>query len=151
MPSTTVLTEEGPMTEPRYPTEGATQGPFSFGSSGFCINDTWRENGKFLKRILFPELLKSEKAKKSAQDDASMIVDRPWIQAQLQHYGIDFSPDIDPFKAKALLLTTVAHGLVSKSVSINPSRAASLTLYSAIRFRPEFSTSRPHSRKNTRP
>lgn len=39
-----------------------------------------------------------------------MIIDRPWIKAQLQHYGIDFSPDIDPFKAKALLLTSVAHG-----------------------------------------
>ena len=114
------------MAEPRYPAEDATQGPFSFGSSGFCINEIHRESGKSLKRILFPELLNSEKARKSAQDDASMI-DRPWIKAQLQYYGIDFSPNIDPFKAKALLLTSIAHGLVSESMLVSSSRAVSLT------------------------
>ncbi|KAF6220216.1 hypothetical protein HO133_003348 [Letharia lupina] len=106
----TVPTDEGSMTEPSYPIEDATQGPFSFGSSGFHINYTCRESVTRLKKLCFPELLKSEKARKSAQNDASMI-DRPWIRAQLQHYGIDFSPDIDPFKAKALLLTSVAQGL----------------------------------------
>ena len=101
------------MTEPRYPRDDAKQGPFSFGSSGFHINYTCRESVTSLKKLCFPELLKSEKARKSAQHDAS-INDEPWIKAQLQHYGIDFKPDIDPFKAKALLLTSVAHGLVSK-------------------------------------
>ena len=114
------------MTKPRYPNEDATQGPFSFGASGFRINDTFRESGKCLKRLLFPESLKSEKARKSARNDASMI-DRPWIKAQLQHYGIEFSPNIDPLKAKALLLTSVAHGLVSRSTLVTSPRAASLT------------------------
>ncbi len=115
MESTTVLTEEGPITKPRYPTDDATQGPFSFGASGFLINGTHRETLTRLKKLLFPESLMSERARKQARDDASMI-DKSWIKAQLQHYGIDFSPDIDPFKAKALLLTSVAHGLVSKSI-----------------------------------
>ena len=110
MSSNIVLNKEGPMTEPEYP--DATQGPFSFDSSGFYIRDASRESGPRLRRLLFPESLKNKKAKKSAQDDAS-IIDRPWIKAQLQYYGIHFSPDIDPFKAKALLLTSVAHGLVS--------------------------------------
>ena len=116
MPSTAVLAVDGPMSEPRYPTEDATHDPFSFGASGFCIGYTRRESGASLRKILFPELLKSEKARKMAQDDACMI-DRSWIQAQLQHYGIQFSPTLDPFKAKALLLTSVAHGLVSNFVS----------------------------------
>lgn len=130
MPSNTVPTEEGPMTEPRYPTEDATQGPFSFGSSGFLITGTFifRESGKRLKRLLFPESLKTEKARKSAQDDACRI-DGPWIKAQLQHYGIDFSPDIDSLKMKALLLTSVAYGLVSKSTLVSSSRAALLTRF----------------------
>lgn len=116
MPSTTVLAVDGQMSEPRYPTGDATQGPFSFGPSGFCVDYTCRESGASLRKKLFPELLKNEKARKSAQDDARTI-DRSWIQAQLQHYGIHFSPTLDPFKTKALLLTSVAHGLVSNSVS----------------------------------
>lgn len=98
---------------PRYPTENISQGPFSFGASGFLINDIFRESGTHFKKLLFPETLRSEKARKSAQDDAS-VIDISWIKAQLQHYGINFSPDIDYFKAKALLLTSVAYGLVSR-------------------------------------
>ena len=82
------------MTEPRYPTEDATQGPFSFGPSEFLINDTFRQSGTGLKKLLFPETLKSEKARISAQDCAS-VIDIPWIKAQLQRYAIGFSPDID--------------------------------------------------------
>ena len=56
------------MTEPRYPIKDATQGAFSFGSSGFRITGTsnFRESEKRLKRVLFLESLKSEKARKSA-------------------------------------------------------------------------------------
>ena len=104
------------MSKPRYPTGYATQDPFSFGASGFCIGYTRRESGATLRKKLFPELLKSEKDRKLARDDACMI-DRSWIQAQLQHYGIQFSPTLDPFKAKALLVTSVAHGLVSNFLS----------------------------------
>lgn len=114
------------MTEPEYPRSDATQGPFSFGSSGFCVDGNFRESGTRLRRLLFPELLKSEKARNSAQVAAD-IVDKSWTKAQLQHYGINFSPDLDPFKAKALLLTSVAHGLVSKSSSFSRFRTASLT------------------------
>ena len=114
------------MTEPEYPLWDATQGPFSFDSSGLCVDGMFRESGKRLKRLLFPELLKSEKARNSARV-AIHIIDRSWTKAQLQHYGINFSPELDPFKAKALLLTSVAHGLVSKSTSLNEFRAASLT------------------------
>ena len=123
LPSTTAPAKEGSITEPTYPAWDATQAPFSFGSSGFCVDGIWRESGS-LKRLLFPELLRSEKARESAQLAAS-IVDRSWTMAQLQHYGINFSPELDPFKAKALLLTSVAHGLVS--ISLSQFRAASLT------------------------
>ena len=116
------------MSKPRYPIEHATQGAFSFGSSGFCIGYTRRESGASLRKKLFPELLKSEKARKLAQDDACMI-DRSWIQAQLQHYGIHFSPTLDPFKAKALLFTSVAHGLVSKFVSGDCSLSTIINVY----------------------
>ena len=115
------------MTEPKYPAWDVTQGAFSFGSSGFRVDDTCRESEARLKRLLFPELLRSEKARNSAQVAAS-IVDRSWTKAQLQHYVIDFSPELDHFKAKALLLTSVAHGLVSKSTSSSLIRTASLTL-----------------------
>ena len=115
------------MTEPRYPTGDATQGPFSFGASGFRVGHTCRESGTRLRGFLFPELLKSEKARNSAQVAAS-IIDRTWTKAQLQHYGINFNPELDPFKAKALLLTSVAHGLVSKSTSVSLLRVASLII-----------------------
>ena len=75
MPSTTVLAKEVSMTEPEYPVWDATQDPFSFGPSGFCVDGTFRESGTCLKRLLFPELLKSEKAKNSTQV-AARIVDR---------------------------------------------------------------------------
>ena len=111
------------MTEPEYPVGDITQGPFSFGSSGFCVDGTCRESETRLKRLLFPELLRSGKARDSAQV-AATIIDRSWTKAQLQHYGIDFSPELDPFKAKALLLTSVAHGLVGKSTSSSLIRTA---------------------------
>ena len=103
------------MTEPEYPAWDATQGPFSFGSSGFCVDYICRESEKRLRRLLFPELL-GEMGRDSAQFNTS-IIDRSWTKAQLQHYGINFSPELDPFKAKALLLTSVSHGLVSKFTS----------------------------------
>ena len=149
MPSTAVLAMDGPMSEPRYPTEEATQGPFSFGSSGFCIGYTCRESGTSLRKKLFPELLKSEKARKLAQDDACMI-DSSWVQAQLQHYGIQFSPTLGPFKAKALLLTSVAHGLVSQLFLAIAARAPSLTSASVMSFRLKSLTSKLYSRNSTR-
>lgn len=111
------------MTKPEYPASDVTQGPFSFGSSGFRVDATCRESETRLKRLLFPEVLRSEKVKNLAQVAAG-IVDRSWTKAQLQHYGIDFSPELDHFKAKALLLTSVAHGLVSKSTSSSLIRTA---------------------------
>lgn len=118
MSSTKRAINEGSIPEPRYPAEDATQGLFSFGASGFLVNNNFRESGKSLKRLLFPELLKSDKARTSARDDASTI-DNSWTKAQLQHYGISFNPELDSFKAKALLLTCVAHGLVSTSTSVS--------------------------------
>ena len=100
-------------TEPRYPTNGPKQEPFSFDSSGFRVSRIARESGKSLKKLLFPELLATEIARKSAKKDASIIT-APWVKAQLHHYGINFKPDLDPFEAKALLLTCVAQGLVSQ-------------------------------------
>ena len=150
MPSTAVLAVDGPMSEPRYPTgEDATHGPFSFGSSGFCVNYTRRESGAYLRKKLFPEFLKSEKARKSVQDDGFNI-DRSWVQAQLQHYGIYFSPTLGPFKAKALLLTSVAHGLVSHLFLAIAARAPSLTSASVMSFRLKSFTSKLYSRNSTR-
>ena len=149
MPSTAVLAMDGPMSKPRYPTEDATQGPFSFGSSGFCIGYTRRASGASLRKMLFPELLKREEARKLAQDDACMI-DKSWVQAQLQHYGIHFSPTLDAFKAKALLLTSVAHGLVSELFLAIVARAPSVTFASVMPFRLKSLRSKPYSWKNTR-
>ena len=149
MPSTAVLTMDGPMSEPRYPTEDATLGPFAFGASGFSIGYTRRESGASLRKKLFPELLESEKARKLAQDDACMI-NRSWIQAQLQHYGIQFSPTLDPFKAKALLLTSVAHGLVSILFLAIAAQAPSLTFASVMPFRLKSLRSKLYLRKSTR-
>lgn len=126
MPSTTAPTEEGSGTEPKYPARDVTQGPFSFGSSGFYINYICRQGGTRLRRLLFSESLDNEEARQAAQHTVS-IIDKSWIKAQLQHYGIHFSPDLDPFKTKALLLTSVAHGLVRKSRFVTISRAESLT------------------------
>ena len=114
------------MTKPRYPRWGATQGPFSFGPRGFRVDHKCCESAAHLKRLLFPELLKSDKARISARAAASRI-DRAWTKAQLRHYGINFSPELDPFKAKALLLTSVAHGLVSRPRPVSSFPAVSLT------------------------
>ena len=123
------------MTEPSYPARDATQGAFSFGASGFHINETFRERGQNLRRLLFPESLKSKKARMSALNDAS-VISIPWIKAQLQYYGIDFSADTDPFKAKALLLTSVAHGLVSTSVLRDSVASSIITNSSVVRCSP---------------
>ena len=130
----TLPTNEGSMSKPDSPTEDATQTPFSFGPSGFRINYVCRESVTRLRKLCFPEELKSEKARKSARHDGS-IMDRPWIKAQLQHYGIDFSPNIDPFKAKALLLTSIAHGLVSKSTLVRSISSSSVNT-SIVRYGP---------------
>ena len=104
--------DENLVTEPRYPTNGSKQGPFSFDSSGFTVSHIARESGKSLRKILFPELLATKTARELAEKDASIIT-ASWAKAQLHHYGIEFKSDLDPYKVKALLLTSVAHGLVS--------------------------------------
>ena len=116
MPSTSNPTDEGVMREPEYPAGDRMRGPFSFGSSGFHIDYIFRESGPSLRRMLFSEFLKNKETRKLAERDASRLIDPSWIKAQLQYYAIEFSPDIDPFKAKALLVTSVAHGLVSRSL-----------------------------------
>ena len=125
MVSATVPVGEDPLIEPKYPEEDATQGPFGFGSplgfehSGFYAGYYYhRETGAHLKKILFPELVKNEKARNQAQRDA-WVISGPWVKAQLQFYGIHFDPDLDFFKAKALLLTSVAYGLVSDSIFVH--------------------------------
>lgn len=82
MPPTTDLATEGSMAKPKYPAGDVTHGPFSFGSSGFCVDGTCRESETRLKRLLFPELLRSGKARNTAQV-AATIVDRSWTKAQL--------------------------------------------------------------------
>lgn len=101
------------MTAPVYPKEDITQGIFSFDSMGFCVNDFRRETAKSLRRVLFPEFTVSEKALNSACVEAARTMSKDWIIAQLQHYAIEVNPEIDRYKAKALLVTSVAHGLVS--------------------------------------
>ena len=100
------------MAGPKYPAEDAVRGDFSFGSSGFLVNGIFRESGKALRCVLFPELMKSRKAMGSIRIGDSTIT-QSWTKAQLKHYGIHHDPDIDPFKAKALLLTSVANEQVS--------------------------------------
>ncbi|KAL8727671.1 MAG: hypothetical protein Q9166_005907 [cf. Caloplaca sp. 2 TL-2023] len=99
------------LTKPSYPSLGVTQGIFAFGSSGFHINFMTREKPKYLKKMLFPEMIGDRNARKSAYDDAANLIDESWVKAQLQHYGIEFNPDINAYKAKALLMTCVAHSL----------------------------------------
>lgn len=101
------------MTEPKYPTEDITQGVFSFNSMGFLVDDFRRETAKSLRRVLFPEFTVRERALNSACVEAARTISKDWIVAQLQHYAIEVNPEIDGYKAKALLVTSVAHGLVS--------------------------------------
>jgi len=100
------------MAGPEYPTGDAVRGDFSFGSNGFLVTGIYRESGNSLRRLLFPELLKRKIVVGSNQVGVGIITPS-WTKVQLKHYGIDHSPDIEPFKAKALLLTSVANGQVS--------------------------------------
>lgn len=97
---------------PEYPTEDAVRGDFSFGSNGFLVNGISRDSGKALRRLLFPELMTSKKGVETRLVGVGIITTE-WTKAQLKHYGIHHDPDIDSFKAKALLLTSVANGQVS--------------------------------------
>lgn len=100
--------QDSSITKPEYPTKDAQQGPFSYGASRFHINYIFREDGDSLRRLLFPELFEG----KHGTHEYNPVVDTPWVEAQLQYYGIHFNSGIDGFKAKALLLTSVAYGLV---------------------------------------
>ncbi|KAL8905987.1 MAG: hypothetical protein Q9171_006451 [Xanthocarpia ochracea] len=97
--------------EPEYPNKDVTHGVFSFGSSGFHIDSFERATSKSLRKLLFPELLPTEQARRSACIEAAEAVCEEWVIAQLQHYGIGFHPEIGGCKAKALLVTNVAHGM----------------------------------------
>ena len=101
------------MQKPDWPNRDETEGPFSYGSCNFNVDTYYRENEKELKRLLFPETLQSDTAMQTAYRDADLAT-TTWIKAQLLHYGISFDPEIDTYKAKALLITSVAHGLVSQ-------------------------------------
>ncbi|KAL8650572.1 MAG: hypothetical protein Q9226_005091 [Calogaya cf. arnoldii] len=96
------------MREPSYPDEDITQGVFLFDSLGFYANYFQRETTKSVRKILFPEFTLSENALKRAKVE---VFCKDWIIAQLQHYAIEVNPEIDEYKAKALLATSVAHGL----------------------------------------
>ncbi|KAL9575921.1 MAG: hypothetical protein Q9212_007560, partial [Teloschistes hypoglaucus] len=110
MPFTKIKAEKPASDGPRYPTEDIKQGPFSFGPCGFLFNQIPRESAKSLKRLLYPEMFTESSTTKLIQDDDT-VIDACWIEAQLEHYGIQCRPDIGPYKAKALLLTSLSHGL----------------------------------------
>ncbi|KAL8821357.1 MAG: hypothetical protein Q9191_007325 [Dirinaria sp. TL-2023a] len=57
------------------------------------------------------ETLKNKRARKQAERNAGRLITTPWIRTQLRFYGIKFNPRINPFKAKVLLLRSVADGL----------------------------------------
>ena len=98
--------------EPVFPAGGSRHGCFSFNFNGFNVFQITRESGKTLRALLFPELLVSKQEKESAEQKAAIIT-RTWVAAQLSHYGLEYPPDGDPFRAKAELLSAVAAGLVS--------------------------------------
>jgi len=117
MASAKLASERRAMTGPNYPTEDAIREDFSFGSNGFLVNGISRERGQSLRRLLFPELMTSKKAIESTRMKGNIYtpswITPSWTKAQLKHYGICHDPDVEPFRAKALLLMSVANGQVS--------------------------------------
>lgn len=143
MASTKFKAEKPASDGPRYPTEDIIQGPFSFGPCGFLVNQIPRESAKSLKRLLYPEMFTESRTTKLIQDDDT-VIDASWIEAQLQHYGIQCRPDIGPFKAKALLLTSLSHGLVGLSPFL-PRHLRWLFLTDmVVRYRPSSNTQNPN-------
>ncbi|KAL8871082.1 MAG: hypothetical protein Q9174_003013 [Haloplaca sp. 1 TL-2023] len=93
---------------PKSPTEGF----FEYSHDEFTVFMNYpRESHRELERLLFPEFIKCSERRLVAQTDARDILNRDWVEAQLRHYDILFPPDLDSFKMKALLVTSVAHGL----------------------------------------
>jgi len=99
-------------TAPEVPTPERKQG-YAYGLDGFTANKIRREDPDRLKYLLLPQLIKDKRAQQAAQKDADSVVKKPWIIAQLKHYGYGISAAITVNEAKALLGKGVSEGHVS--------------------------------------
>lgn len=86
---------------------------FAYRLDGFTVNKIPRENPARLVELLLPQNIKGKRAQKASQEDAKRIVKKPWIEAQLKHYGISYNPKAVVSEKEALLVKAVSDGLVS--------------------------------------
>ena len=86
---------------------------YAYGLDGFTVNKARRESHARLSSLLLPQSIKGKRAQKEAQEDAKEIVKKPWIEAQLKHYGVSFKSRAVISEKKASLAKAVSDGLVS--------------------------------------
>ncbi|KAL8784314.1 MAG: hypothetical protein Q9195_009093 [Heterodermia aff. obscurata] len=84
---------------------------YAYGLDGFTVNKARRESHTRLNSLLLPENIKGKRAQKAAQEDAKRIVKKPWIEAQLKHYGIPFNSKAFVSDKQAALAQAVSDGL----------------------------------------
>lgn len=86
---------------------------YAYGLNGFTVNNIHREDPARLKTLLLPHLIKGKRAQEAAQKDAAAVVKKPWIIAQLKHYGHGITATTAVNEAKDLLIKRVSEGQVS--------------------------------------
>ena len=86
---------------------------YAYGLDGFTVNKAHRESHTRLNDLLLPHSLTGKRAQKAAWEDAKRIVDKPWIEAQLKHYGIPFDSKAVISGKQASLIKALSDGLVS--------------------------------------
>lgn len=90
--------------EPQWPPLVSLEDGFSYSANGFRRKTVERKSIESLHTLLFPEGQGRIEAREAAFQIWETVTPF-WIEAQLQHYGIEFRPDLGARKMKALLLT----------------------------------------------
>lgn len=86
---------------------------YAYGLDGFTVNKTCRESHTRLSSLLLPESIKGKRAQNAAREEAKKTVKKPWVEAQLKHYGISVKSKLVVSEKQASLAKAVSDGLVS--------------------------------------
>lgn len=102
--------------EPLSPTK---KGGFEYGSKGFTVHGISSVNGQRLCELCSPDTIKGKRLQNKARADAKATIKKPWLIAQLRHYGIDFDTKATVGALTEALRESVQQGKVSLTCSVS--------------------------------
>jgi hypothetical protein len=85
---------------------------FHYGRGGLAVGGVRRVPVEKLRELMLPENIKGVRARKCAEEEAKALCRKPWIAAQLRHYGQEVTSKESMDQLRSRLKTCVKENKV---------------------------------------